>query len=285
MNHIHRLLEMLQDTDTAASRFEQLGADNPTDDIHTINMRAIRKRRADLERRITTELRATQSDLIEYHVERKEIDRYPALAVAKAIAGFQELVTSVFDAIRTVPKQRYRPSASSTELSTLNFAMALPIGSVLVSMSVENDRLIAVKSDLDQTFERVFEILKTRESGALRELSQRVGIASIAKAHDWAASAAEFGLNTRISIRKDLEREPLNLSISGVEAQELKEVIEEKSDRTIEPEMVTGELIGIDVDVDPQRSFFHLKTSDGRNIQGKLDDTFYRDRRLHGAHP
>jgi len=40
-------------------------------------------------------------------------------------------------------------------------------------MSVENERLIAVKSDLDHTFDRVFDILNAREPDDLRELAGR----------------------------------------------------------------------------------------------------------------
>ena len=277
MNQIQRLLEQLQDTDSAADQLLHLAADNPDDPALAVNADAIRKRRTDLARRLNSELRTTQSDLVQYHVQRTEVDRYPVTAIAKAITGFQELVTSVFDAIRTTPKQRYRPAPENVELSTLDFAMALPVGSVLVSMSVENERLIAVKSDLDQAFGRVFEILKARESDDLHKLAGIVGIASIAKAHDWAASTAQFGLNTKISIQKEIGY-PLDFSISNTEAQSLKEAIEEKSDRRIEPEEAVGELIGIDVDANSNKSYFHIKSIDGRNIEGKLADTFARDR-------
>jgi len=228
MNQIHRLLEQLQDTDSTVEQLERLAADSPNDPAYAINARAIRKRRADLERRLNAELRITQADLVQYHVERTDINRYPVTAVAKAILGFQELVTSVFDAIRTTPKQRYRPSADNIELSTLDFAIAVPVGSVLVSMSVENERLLALQSELDQTFERVFEVLNTRDSDGLRGLAEKVGIASISKAHDWAATTAQFGLNTKIRIQKTLESS-LAFEISNVEAQSLKEAIEEKA--------------------------------------------------------
>ena len=219
----------------------------------------------------------TQSDLVQYQVERGDGDRYPVIAIGNAIIGFQELVTSVFDALRSAPKQRYRPSPDNLELSSLDLAMALPVGSVLVSMSIENDRLIAVKSDLDQTFERVYEILKTREPEGLRTLAEQVGIASISKAHDWAANTAQYGLNTEISIQKGGERETLDIRISNTEAQTLKEVIEEKSDRAIDHEEVIAELVGIDVDQDQNKSYFHLKTVDGRNIEGKLAEPFNRE--------
>jgi hypothetical protein len=274
MNEIYHLLQQIHETDSVIGQSEHVLLSDPA---ASINTRAIQKRRADLERRLNNELRITQSDLIQYHVERTGADRYPVSAVAKAILGFQELVTSVFDALRTAPKQRYRPSADNVELSTLDFAIAVPVGSVLVSMSIENDRLIAVKSDLDHTFERVFEVLKARDPDRLRILAEEVGISSIAKAHDWAASTSQFGLNTTISVQKEPERE-LRLEISNVEAQSLKDAIEEKSDRSAVPEEVVGELFGIDIDPDPNKSYFHIKTNDARNIEGGLDDAFPRDR-------
>jgi hypothetical protein len=164
MNELVRILSLLQETDAAASRVQQDIKSNPHDEVSRINAAAIHKRRSDLERRLNRELRVGQSDLVQYHIAKTEDREYPVLAVAKAIAGFQELVTSVFDAIRTAPKQRYRPSPESTALSSLDFGMALPVGSVVVSMTVPNERLIAVKSDLDQTFDSVFRILNTKES-------------------------------------------------------------------------------------------------------------------------
>lgn len=272
MNDLHHLLDLLQDTDTAADKMERLAAAHPEDETYQINADAIRKRRADLERRLDTALRTSQSDLVHYHVERGS-DRYPAIAVAKALINFQELVTSVFDAIRTTPKQRYRPSVESIELSTLDLAMALPVGSIVVSMSVENERLIAVKSDLDLTFERVFEILNTRDAGDLRELVGDVGVASITKAYAWADTASQFGLDTKISVVKSLLN-PHDLTISKTDAQSLKEAIEDQSDEDRDPTIIVGELIGIDVSPDVRKSYFHIKTEEGRDIEGKLADEF-----------
>lgn len=271
MNIIEHLLKQLQDTNSAAARIAALRQEDPSDDLNRVNTDAILKRRNDLERRLSTELRYTQSDLVQYHVEREDSDRYPALAVAGAIAKFQELVTAVFDALRTTPKQRYRPSPESIELSTLDFAMALPIGSVVVSMSIANERLIAIQSDIDETFDRVFKLLDTNTSDGLREIASEVGIAAISKAHDWAASAAHYGLNTKVAIQKDGDKR-IQFSMSNVEALRLKEAIEEKSDKNVEPEIVVGELFGIDVD--RSNTYFHIKTVDGRNIEGKLGDTF-----------
>jgi hypothetical protein len=271
MTLLEELLQQLRDTDSTVDQLERAISENRGDDLFLVNAHAVKKRRRDLERRLHDELRVSQSDLVQYHVKSNGLERYPALAVAKAIAGFQELVTAVFDAIRTTPKQRYRPSAENIELSTLDFAMALPVGSVVVSMSVENERLILLQSELDKTFEQVFKILKTKDSEGLRQIASEVGIAPISKAHDWAASATQYGLNTSITIRKDAENQS-EFEISNVEALALKEAIEEKSEKTITQDIAFGELVGIDVE--PPNTYFHIKTVDGRNLDGRLADTF-----------
>jgi hypothetical protein len=131
-----------------------------------------------------------------------------------------------------------------------------------------------MQSDVDAAFSEVFALLSTRESEALRLAAGRIGIASIAKAHDWAATAAEYGLDTHITIKKDFESAVFH--ISKDEALQLKEIIEEKSEQKFDREEVVGELVGIDVE--RPRTYFHLKADDGRNIEGKLADTFPLDR-------
>jgi hypothetical protein len=272
MSEIHRLLELLQETDKAADRIDKLATEHPDEETYRINSYALHKRRSDLERRLNRELSLSQSDLVEYHIERRT-ERYPALALARALINFQELVTSVFDAIRSTPKQRYRPSPENVELSTLDFAMALPTGSIVVSLSVENERLLGIKSDLDATFDRVFEILRTRDADGLRELVSDVGVASITKAYAWADNASQFGLDTRISILKKTAN-GVDAVISKSDALSLKEAIEDQSEENIDSTIVVGELIGIDVSPDARKSYFHIKTDAGQDLEGKLGEEF-----------
>jgi hypothetical protein len=72
-------------------------------------------------------------------------------------------------------------------------------------------------------------------------------------------------------VRKDKEREA-RFEISNAQALSLKEAIEEKSEQTIDRDVALGELVGIDVD--RPNTYFHFKTIDGRNLEGRLADTF-----------
>src|SRR5580692_10937532 len=115
MSQILKLLDDLRDTDAVSEHLREI---EPDQEILRENLEGIQRRREVLARRLNEQLRTTQSDLVQYHVKKTEDDRYPVLAIARAISGFQELVTSVFDALRSAPKKQYRPQAENVVLST-----------------------------------------------------------------------------------------------------------------------------------------------------------------------
>jgi hypothetical protein len=266
MTQIRAIISDLQDTDLTLERLLALA--EPLDEITLFNVETIRKRRKDLERKLNYELRTEQADVVEYKVERVEVRNYPTKAIATSILTFQELVTSVFDAIRTTPKKTYKPSPTSIELSAMDFAGARA-GSVVVALSIHNDRLLAVKSELDQTFDLVVSLLHARSDADLRELVNRVGIASISKAYIWADNSVSFGLDTSIAWSKTI---PLGepVSITKQRAQALKEAIDATSDEETTLDEQDCELIGIDDDT----SYFHIKTAAGDEIRGNISAEF-----------
>src|SRR5690242_5691472 len=107
MNTLDFLLDQLRDTNGISGELQKFLEQHPDDAAARLNIGSIDKRRADLERRLSDELRAGQNNLVKYHINERLNDRYPVLAVANTVAKFQELFTSVFDAIRGTPKRRY----------------------------------------------------------------------------------------------------------------------------------------------------------------------------------
>jgi hypothetical protein len=105
MTQIRTIINDLQDTDLTIERLLTLAHAVPDDDIAQFNIETIRKRRFDLERKLNYELRREQADIVEYKIERVETANYPAKAIASSIMTFQDLITAVFDAIRTTPKK------------------------------------------------------------------------------------------------------------------------------------------------------------------------------------
>lgn len=265
MSELFRIVESLQETDAAVDHLSRAIAERPDDDILRINSEAIAKRQRDLVRRLDYTLHAKQAEIVRYRVVRDWSDSYPAKAVAAAMETFQDLVTAVFDAVRSVPKLRYRPSQENVALSTFDFAGA-GTGSVVISLAIPHDRLLVGETELDETLALVERTLSARESDDLKLLADRVGVAAITKAYAWAEASVTYGLDTHIHWGKSYAslRE---ITISRAEAAIVKGLIENKSDTVEVSETIDGILLGFD----GSTSYFHLEVLDSRiDIRGTV---------------
>jgi hypothetical protein len=239
--------------------------ERPDDEVLQLNMQSVAKRQNDLVRRIDFDLHVTQNEICRYRVVRDWSDTYPAKAVAESLSKFQDLVTSVFDALRTAPKRRYRPSAENVDLSSLNFAGAAA-GSVIVTLSIPNDRLLAGETVLDRTFQLVERTLEAKDSEALHALAEEVGVATITKAYAWADANVSFGLDTSIAWGKHFATEN-KFAVTRDDAQAIKELIEDKSDEKTDPFEMDCVLVGFD----GPESYFHIqRIGEKEEIKGDL---------------
>jgi hypothetical protein len=265
MSELMSIVESLQETDAAVAHLSKAVEERPDDDVLRINAEAVAKRQRDLVRRLDYTLHINQAELIQYRVVRGWSKTYPVKAVAAAMETFQELVTAVFDAIRTTPKQRYRPSQENVELSTFDFVGAGP-GSVIISLAAPNDRLLVGQTDLDETMKLVEQALSARESDDLKLLAGRIGIAAISKAYAWADASVTYGLDTQIKWGKshsDLRYVEITLDDASI----VKSVIENKSETKDVLETVEGILLGFD----GSTSYFHMEEFDTkRDIRGSV---------------
>jgi hypothetical protein len=265
MSELMRIVESLQDTDATVKHLAAEIAERPDDDVLRINAEAVSKRQRDLVRRLDYTLHAKQAELVQYRIKRDWAGTYPAKAVAATVTAFQELVTAVFDSIRSGPKLRYRPSADSVDLSTFDFAGASP-GSVIVSLAIPNDRLLLGETDLDVAFGLVERTLSAREGDDLKLLADKVGVAAIAKAYQWAEASVAYGLDTQIQWGKSLS-DLKEVAISLQDAAIVKDLIENKSESEDTPETLDGILVGFD----GATLYFHFQTfDDARDIRGSV---------------
>ncbi len=270
MTDLTETLDSLHDTDVVMAKLTDLRHGAPPDAVDRVNLDALAKRRRDLERRLGAQLRAEQLDLIEYRIEAAAGDFCPSTAVAQALLSFQEMTSCAFDAVRTAPKRLYQPSRENIELSTLLVAGAR-VGSLMVSLSVPNERLIAIDSELDTAFQLVFELLRIRTQSQLISAEARAGTAALTLVHRWARNSVEHGLTTLISRQKSAAVAE-SLAISPGDALLLQETIAhtvlEQTDEIDEE----GELLALD----NASSSFVLKTAAGSERAGQLGNRFPR---------
>lgn len=263
MMSVRDTLDLLRDTEEAVETLQRNLDSNPASLVAKANLLSVEKRRRDLIRRLDYALHTRQEDLVRYEINRNAAT-YPAMAVAASITTFQELVTAVFDALRTAPKRRYTPSSESIHLSTLDFATARS-GSVLVSLSIPNERLLLIESQLDMAFDTVRRLLASASKDDIRQFVDTVGIAAISKTYAWADTSASYGLDTVVRWGKKFD-ELTEMVVDRTQAQHIKEIIEETSDNIKEPALMEGILVGFDADT----SYFDLKIGKDVYIRGDL---------------
>lgn len=269
MSKLRDILDDMREVDGIISRLERAAEAHPDDEISRFNAGSFLKRRNDLVRRLNDQLRQEQADLIEYRMQRPAGSNYPVRAVTNALGAFQELLTAVFDTVRSgAPKRRYRPSNDSINLSTLDFASARS-GSMVLSLSVPNERLLLVESELDRAFSDVFTILRARTGDEFRQLVGRVGVASISKVYQWADANATYGIDTRIRWGKS-QVETREFFVSRSEAGVIRDILAETSEEETTPAEISGVLLGFNAHSED----FQLKSFDEVSISGKLSDSF-----------
>jgi hypothetical protein len=240
------------------------------DTVDRINLDALAKRRRDLERRLGAQLRAEQLDLVEYRIESATSTFCPAAAVAEALLRFQEMTSCVFDAVRTAPKRLYQPSKENIELSTLHLAGAR-VGSLMMSLSIPNERLIAIESDLDVTFQLVFALLRLRTPSQLASVQAQTGTAGLTRAYAWAQNSVDYGLTTLISWQKTAALSE-SVAISPGDAQLLLATI---GDTVLERTDEIEEEVTL-LNLDNSSASFVLRTAFGEERAGQLGDHFPR---------
>ncbi len=264
MSELQYLIDRLNETQSALAHFAEAGND---DDFVRINKASIEKRQRDLHRKIDNSLALAQNDYVSYRIKRDWSGNYPVRAVAASVICFQELFTAVYDALKNGPKKRYRPTSDALEMSSLQFAGAAA-GSVVVAMSIPNDRLLIGETELDRALHFVEKTLSAQTADDLNALAKEVGIAAISKAYSWAEVASSYGLDTEICWGRDINN-GVSVSLSSGDAAAVKNLIELKSDEATQDIDFACTLLGFDGDT----SYFHIMTLDGGlDIKGDVAD-------------
>jgi hypothetical protein len=236
---------------------------DPADDILRLNAETVAKRGRDLEGQLTRELHDQQVDLIQYRVERQGGEPIPAAALTSAVLLFQRLVTSIFDALRDRPKQIYSPSAENVALSSMTVAAAKIVTPTELSLAIPNDRLLAIQSELDLTFEAALHLLQAHTTDDLKHLAARLGASALSQAYRWAENSVEHRLTTAIRWQRSADQ-PVRVMLSAEEAHLLQKSIAASSIERLADFETELELIALDESA---------RTFTGLSVHGQLTGT------------
>jgi hypothetical protein len=271
MSEFLDLRNLLQETNATLERLEREIAQSPHDWSLALTAESLRHRQADLEDEFAFLANVNMLDVCDYRLIPAYNEDYPIISVTRALASFQELVTTVFDAYKTQPKIRARFTADIVAGSTLSFGYAYP-GSLGFVLTMPNERMLFGESELDRAIQTIFEMAKAERPAQLAAYVARVGVASIRRLYAWSQSHAEFGLSVDIRWRRQRE-DRARLVVQKEELARLREIIDQASEEKTEPFTVTGELIGLDIG---SGNHFRISVPLAEDVYGWISDSFDR---------
>lgn len=269
MTQLVSTLTELREIQGEIARVDGLIALHPEYESLLVDRDSLVKRQNGLEKLFALLTDEQMVDVCRYSFIPDQSDRYPLLSLTRILTEFQELVTTVFDAVKTgKPKTRARPTAEIAQQSAFDFGYAAA-GSLRVALMVPNERLLLIESDLDRSIELVFQAMEAKDANAIGKLSSIIGIAAVKKLYELADDHAKYGLSADIQWQRKGEIRR-RVVVQPPEFEQLRARLNEKSEKTIEPLELTGRLVGIDVDL----GTFHLTFPEGEDIKGRLTQEF-----------
>ena len=267
MTELLEIAEKLQDTHAAVARLEQSIAtkcDPPPSVL--MMLRSLKRRQESLEAQFAEIAHTEYLDVCRYELFPQTAQRPTLTALGKTLLDFQYLFTQVYDALqRRVPRVRSRISQAVTNESAFTFAYTFS-GSVGFVLTMPNERLLIGETLLDETIQKVFEMIKAGSSEEIAAHARQVGVGPVRTMYQWASDQLLSGVTSRIEWRRK-EEVRSDLQIQNPELEALRKAIEAISDTVVNTSPMIGELRGWDVD----SKTFHLKTATG-DIRGKMSD-------------
>ncbi len=267
MSRLRAVLDRLNDIEATIAKAERLySGQSPT--AFQLSMRSLESRRNLLREELSDASREAAVDICDYRIIPDGSGSYAISAVTSALHDFQDLVTLVFDAITSKPKQRARLDPDVVAKTQFDFGFSYS-GSLGVVLTVPNERLLAIDSDLDRAVSAVFSLMKVQSADAIKEVAANYGVPTIRKLYSWSKIHRDFGLSSEIKwVRENVTKRSVLAQPQELDA--VCKIIESKSEKQIDTIKLTGTLVGINV----TRRTFMLEFPHADSITGTLAKEF-----------
>jgi hypothetical protein len=205
----------LQDASAAMAHAERTAIAHPNIPSVLATLRTIEARRRNLEEQFATAASAAGLDICSYRIEFDDQRQVTMSAITSTLGAFQLVFTSVYNSIINGPKQRFRPTEDIVNATAFGFGYTFP-GSIGFMMTLPADRGLTGGSALHEAMGKTLRLLSVQNSGAVQEITEAVGLASVRLAHEWALENAKARLGADIQW-KGQEPEGMRLRIQRQE--------------------------------------------------------------------
>lgn len=266
MSELLGILDEIQSTDAEVRQMERLLAENPSRASLRLALQSLVVRREALSDEFRTVANLSGVDVCRYRLFGGNDERPSIGALAKIWSDFQSLFTTVYDAVKTGPKQRAKFSLDAESESALHWGYTF-VGSVGVVLTVPNERLLLEDTTLDRAVDQFSGLVQSCSSEHIAIASKSLGRAAVIGLKQWAEDHIKAGLGADFRWERG-EAVRASFFVQEPEIRNLRQAIDETSDEIEEDFVVAGQLVGIDVE---SRSF-HLRLPD-RELKGKIDES------------
>ncbi len=267
-----RLIEVqtqLLETNTAISEVEASIGSNADSIALQAAAASILKRQKELEVEFLDIVNSRGEDVCSYRL-LTERPKASLNTLTNSLNTFQKLFSIVYEAIKKGRRDKYSLSAESATTTSFDFGYTFA-GSIGVVLTIPNERLILMDSDLDKTIQMISNMANCVSADDVLEFAQGLGTAPIESMSKWACSHADFAVGARITWHRGSElRSSLLVDLPSFER--IRDIIAETSESEEEELVVEGLLVGADI----SSGSFHIQLSDESDLRGKFSDAISR---------
>ncbi len=162
MSALLDIRDKLRDTHAAIARAEVELSVNRDDEGLGLMLESLVQRQRSLESAFLEAAYRDQVEVCSYRLIKEQDGNFPIAALGDTLKNFQTWLTTIFDAIRTGPKEKARPSADIIQQTTLDFGYGFA-GSLGLVFTIPNERLLIGESDLDHAIDAMFRMLHSQK--------------------------------------------------------------------------------------------------------------------------
>ena len=185
-------------------------------------------------------------DVCTYYIHSADESRPSIRAVSDMLSAFQRSITTVYDALKSGPRERANTSKNVREETSLEFGFTSP-GSLMVTCTIQNRQMSFWEDSLDtvnasSAIDAIYNIAHAGEAHDILEYSKKFGRPAIRSVYSWIATHLNYDSGIRVlwhshsvSRRRDIRLHRPNLI-------RLKNIMEEATDQVVEDVDLIGYL-------------------------------------------
>jgi hypothetical protein len=267
MSRLRAVLDRLGDIESTIDKIERAYATERSLAL-SLSLKSLESRR-DMLRGELAEISSYEFiDVCDYKFVPEGIESYALTGITSALQQFQEMISFIYSSVTRTVQQSVKLSRETIEKTQFNFGFSHS-GSLGIVLTMKNDRLMLVESDIERSISSAFGIMKAKTADDIKVAAANYGVPSVRKLYKWSKTHRDYGMAADIKWFRGSEA-IYEVFVQSQELADICAIIEKKSDKFEESLSVSGILTAWNV---PRRTFL-LEFPEGESISGQWAKEF-----------